>query len=138
MKFRFLLTLPAILLIACAHHRDVRPSADGINYVVVRDPTREAAERSALRQANHYCESLEKHAAIVSEKSDYKGSMDENTRETLRKASAAAMILGGGAGVLGHEPGVRSGGSVVGAAGTVGAVMTSGDDYVAEMKFKCQ
>jgi hypothetical protein len=42
--------------------------------------------------------------------------MDEGTRNTLHKASAAAMVLGG----------------------AVGAIRTGGKDYTADMRFKCQ
>jgi len=121
---------------SCAHHRDVRPGADGLNRVQVRAQNQEQAERSAISQAEHYCEQFSKHPGFVEEKTEYKGSMDEATRNTVHKASTAAMILGGTGATASR--GTRSGGSVLGAAGTVGHIMTGGDDYTADMKFKCQ
>ena len=45
-----------LLLSACAHHRDVRPSADGIHKVVVRAEDTDEGSRDAIKQANHFCE----------------------------------------------------------------------------------
>ncbi|MBI3294981.1 MAG: hypothetical protein HYZ71_09660 [Deltaproteobacteria bacterium] len=55
--------------------------------------------------------------------------MDEATRGTIKQASEAAMFVGG-VGVLNSHP--------IGTAGSVGYIMTSGDDYVTEMTFKCK
>lgn len=133
-----LLALTPVLFVSCAHHRDVRPGADGTNRVVVREQTQERAERDAIDQANHFCEQTNRHAAFVAEnKTQYTGTMDEGTRDTLRKASTAASVLGAvgsGAG----EGGTRTGGNVLWGAGTVGGIMTSGKDYLADMSFKCQ
>lgn len=127
-----------LLAAGCAHHRDVRPGADGINKVVARGTEKEAAERDAVNQAEHYCSEVrQQHAAFVTENSKYTGTMDEETRSTVKKASTAAMVLGGAGSVAGRGA-VRSGGNVLGAAGTVGHIMVNGDDYVAEMTFKCQ
>lgn len=109
-----------------------------MNRVVVREQDKESAEQSAIRQAEHYCEQFQRHPAFLDEgKTSYNGSMDENTRDTVRKASKAARVLGG-AGMVFGENGVRTGGTAVGAAGTVGGIMTSGNDYTAEMRFKCE
>lgn len=137
MTKKILMFLVAFVTFGCAHHRDVRPGADGIHRVVVRDSESESAERSAISQAEHFCQQYEKQYGIVNEKeTQYTGEMDESTRKTLKKASTAATVLGGGASVLGRN-GVRTGGNVVGAAGTVGMIMTSGDDYIAEIRFRC-
>lgn len=129
-------TLAAAMLsfASCAHHRDVRPGADGVHHVIVREPTKESAERHAISQANHYCEQSNRTAAFMNESTQYTGTMDESTRDTLRKASTAATILGGtSAHARRHgEP------NVLGTAGTIGSIMTNGDDYTADMKFKCQ
>jgi len=104
----------------------------------VHSEERGSAERSALSQANHYCEELGgKHPGIIEEKTKYTGSMDEETRDTVRKASTAAILVGGAGGVGGHGN-VRRGGVGLGTAGTVGHVMTGGDNYLTEMSFKCQ
>jgi hypothetical protein len=138
MKKLVLVSLAVFAFTSCAHHRDVRPGSDGVNHVVVRSPTREDAERSAISQANHYCEQFDKHAGFIEEnKTQYTGSMDENTRDTVRKASTAAQILGG-TGVAVGKRGTQTAGGVLGTAGVIGGVMTNGDDYLADMRFKCQ
>lgn len=122
---------------SCAHHRDVRPGADGINNVIVRAPDRTQAEQSAISQAEDFCDQFQKHPGFLEEKSQYTGTMDEATRDNVRKASHAAILLGGTGSVIGTDD-VRTGGNVLGAAGTVGSVMTGGSDYQSVMRFKCQ
>ncbi|MCM2278356.1 MAG: hypothetical protein NDJ89_09800 [Oligoflexia bacterium] len=125
------------LFASCAHHRDVRAGADGIHRVIVRGQDKEGAERSAISQAEHFCEQRKLAPAFMDEKTQYTGTMDEKTRDTVRKASSAAMVLGGVGGVAGSGA-TRTGGTVLGTAGTVGSIMTGGEDYTAEMRFKCQ
>ncbi len=128
----------SLIMIGCAHHRDVRPGADGINHVVVRAAEQESAERQAIDQANHYCkEELQKSAVFVNEESKYTGDMDEKTRKTVRNASKAAGVVGGSMGVFGGRS-ERQAGNVIGGAGAVGAIMTGDDAYTADMKFKCR
>jgi hypothetical protein len=145
------LTLALVsIFTSCAHHRDVRPGSGGKNHVVVRAPSKESAERSAVAQANHYCEQTNQHAAFLEEKdTKYTGTMNEGVRDTLGKASKAAQVLGGAMnsgvsyknGNRGFSAGNPQGsdtGRVLGAAGTAGSVMTGGNDYVADMYFKCE
>jgi hypothetical protein len=117
----------------------VMPGEDGVNRVVSRDIGRDGAEEASVEAANEYCEKQKKTAVFMKGKDStkYTGSMDENTRNTVRKASKAAMILGGAGGVLGGG-GTQTAGAVLGGAGTVGTVMTSDRDYQAELEFKCQ
>jgi hypothetical protein len=122
-----------VLFTACAHHRDVRPGASGSNRVVTTAAEAEEASRSAISQANHYCGQFKQAPRIVSEKTTYTGEMDENTRKTIRKASNAAILVGG----VYSDPGKPDMNPVVGA-GTVGAVMTNGEDYRTEMVFECK
>lgn len=131
----FVLLLPVLILSACAHHKDVRPGADGVHRVVVRGAEASGVERKAIDEANHFCKQFGQIAYVVNEeKTQYTGSMDENTRKTIKKASTAAMVIGAG---VGHGRNTGAG-QVLGGAGTAGWIMTSGDDYVADMKFKCQ
>ncbi len=129
LKFTAIL-IPATYLSSCAHHRDVRPGSEGVHRVLTHDQERSRSERNALQQAEHFCKEQGKYAAIIKEETKYTGSMDEATRDTLRKASTAAIILGGSAGANGDPSPVRT-------AGQVGGIMTSGDDYVTEMSFRC-
>jgi hypothetical protein len=135
---KLLLVVGLLSLASCAHHRDVRAGADGIHKVIVREEEKEEAEQSAISQANHFCEEQQKHAAFIEEKSQYTGKMDEGTRDTVRKASKAAAVVGGTLGTFGEDRGTRNAGGIVGLGGVAGGVMTSGKDYTAEMKFKCQ
>lgn len=128
-----------IFVAGCAHHRDVRPGADGVHHVVVRAQDKGSAERDAISQAEHFCQQSQKIPGIIEEKTVYTGTMDEATRDTLRKASMAAQVLDHTHVNHGTEtPVVHSGPGVLGKAGRVGTVMTNGDDYRTEMKFKCQ
>lgn len=124
------------LLVSCAHHRDVRPGTEGIHRVITRGPDKQQVEQSAISQANHFCEQRNLAAAFVNEDTKYTGEMDESTHNTLRKASQAAVIVGGGTHVLGGRRESDVGGAVAGV-GTVGSIMTSGDAYTVDMKFKC-
>lgn len=127
-----------LLLASCAHHRDVRPSADGIHRVVTRGPDKDEVERDAISQANHYCSERNKQsAAFVSEGTQYTGSMSESAHKTTRNASKAATVVGSGMGVFGGQNEANAG-AVVGGAGVVGNIMTGGDAYTTEMRFKCQ
>lgn len=105
------------------------------NRVVVRDIHKEDAEEEATKAAKKYCEKKKQEAVFIKDSSKYTGTMDEETRDTVNKASKAAMILGGGVGTMGDEP---TAGSVLGGAGMVGHTMTSGKDYEAEVTFKCK
>lgn len=129
LKFSIVL-ISASYFSSCAHHRDVRPGAEGVHRVMTHDQERSSSERNALKQAEHFCKEQGKYAAIIKEETKYTGSMDEATRDTLRKASTAAIILGGASGTHGDPSPVRT-------AGQVGGIMTSGDDYVTDMSFRC-
>ena len=136
-KILGVVALLSFSLVSCAHHRDVRPGADGVNRVVVRSQDKDQAERSAISQAEDFCKQSKTFPAFVNEETKYTGSMDEKTRDSVKKASTAAMILGGtGVGV--GRGATRAGGGVLGTAGVIGGVMTGGKDYTAEMRFICK
>ena len=131
------LTLSVVLGAGCSTAKvRVMPGENGLNRVVVRDIERDDAEEEAVESANEYCEKRKKTAVFVNkDKTQYTGSMDESTRNTVRKASTAAMVLGG----IGVAPSrTRSAGSVLGSAGTIGRIMTSDRDYQTEVEFKCE
>jgi len=115
----------------------VMPGENGVNKVVVRDIERESAEEESVKAANKYCEKRNQEAVFVDEsKTKYTGSMDEDTRKTVRKASTAAMVLGGVGGVASRE--TMTPGAVLGSAGVVGHVMTNDRDYEVAASFKCK
>jgi len=127
----FFILLMAAVVQSCAHSRDVRPGPEGVNSVVVRASTEEDAERGALSQAEHFCGKTKTKPRVVDDKGTvYNGQMDESTRKLVRSGSQAVWMMGS------SDP--TSSRSVLGQAGQAGMVMTSGDDYRAEMKFRCQ
>lgn len=123
-------------IISCAHHRDVRPGADGVHRVVIQTDDQDEGTRGAISQANHYCKQSKREAAFVTEEKKYTGDMDEKTYKNAKRASTVAKTVGGAVWGLGgrRESGI---GGVVGLGG-VAADQALGKAYTVEMKFKCQ
>ncbi|MNL09184.1 hypothetical protein D3C87_1299340 [compost metagenome] len=135
-KFSLVLVSAAALMLgACAHHRDVRPSADGIHRVVISTDDQDQGAREAIEQANHFCKERGLQAAFVNEESKYKGDISESSYKTAKKATTAAKILGGTTYVMGGAKESSIGG-LVGLGGVVGDGVL-GKGYSVEMKFKC-
>lgn len=124
------------LLGACAHHKDVRPGADGIHRVLVSTDDQEEGARNAISQANHYCKESNRSAAFISEDKKYVGSMDEDTYKTAKAISKAAAAAGGTVYAMGAKKESNVGG-IVGMGGGI-ANNALGKGYNVEMKFKCQ
>lgn len=140
-RFAPLLNSTAVLLFAaflfsgCAHHRDVRASADGVHWVNIKAETEEDGMQDALSQANHFCEKRNKTAGIVSENKTYTGQMDERQYKKVKTAGKVAQTVGGSAYVFGGETESELG-SMVGLGGTV-ANQIAGEGYSVKVKFKC-
>ncbi len=138
MNFNIIVTSLFIsaFIFSCAHHRDVRPGADGLHKVTTRGPEDSTSARSALSQAQHFCKERQKFAAIKSEETKYTGSMDEDTRKTVKAASKAASMVG----FMADNPNSRRNDTadVLSGAGAAGQIMTGQDDYVTTMTFICQ
>lgn len=135
MKASFGLFCVALLLVSCAHHRDVRPGVDGVHRVVIRTEDKEEGAREALSQANHYCEQSNKSAAIVDENQQYTGDMDEKSYQNGKRMSKVAKVVGGTTWALGGKNESNIGG-IVGLGGTA-ADAALGEGYTVSMKFKC-
>jgi hypothetical protein len=137
MKNLLLLALLGLGLNACSTASvRVLPGEDGVNTVVSKDIESDDAEEEAVKAANKYCENENQKAVFIkTDKTQYTGSMDENTRKNVRNASKVGMMLGG-VGVAGDA--TRGAGAVLGTAGTVGYGMTSDRDYTSQLKFKCK
>lgn len=137
-----MLSVGALFLTACAHHKDVRPGSDGVHRITVEAEEQEDASRDALKQAHHYCDSIKKTtAAVINEKSTYIGSIDENTRKTLKQVSNAAAMVGGTVASHGYVTGDKNAQNVGGATalgGYAGQEITGGKNYRFEMTFRCQ
>ncbi len=133
---KVLLLVCSLLLASCAHHRDVRPGAEGLHKVVVATDDTDQGSRDAIKQANHYCNQFEKHAAFVEEDSKYKGDLDEQTYKNAKRVTKVAQVLGGGVWAMGGKRESDAGG-IVGLGGTAGDAAL-GNGYQVSMKFKCQ
>jgi hypothetical protein len=114
----------------------VMPGEDGVNQVIVRDIGRDGAEEAAVDAANDYCKDRNQEAVFLKDKNQtkYTGSMDEQTRDTVRKASTVAMMVGG----VGYGARESVPAAVLGTAGTAGMVMTNGRDYENSLESKCR
>jgi hypothetical protein len=123
------------LMYSCAHHKDVRPGADGIHYVSVQKDDTEAGSRDAISQANHFCEQRGKTAAFISEQKKYTGDMDEKTYKTVKRVGRVGQVVGSGVYALGDKKASTLGG--LGALGGTAAHAAAGDGYTVDMKFKC-
>ncbi len=137
-NFIGVLSLLALALsLGCRTTKDVMPGADGNNRVALSSSDGQGGRSKAIKEAKRYCENKGKEAVFTGDKTSYTGSMDEDTRNTIRNASNAAMVVGGMARNGETSPLVDPGG-VLPAAGMAGYAMTSGNDYEVEVKFKCQ
>lgn len=134
---KLLLSSAVLCLAACAHHRDVRPGADGTHRVVIQTDNTEQAQRDAISQANHYCkEKNGSEAAFVSEDAKYTGDMDESTYKNAKRASQVAKTVGGAVWAMGGKKESEVGG--IAGIGGVAADQALGKGYTVDMKFKCQ
>jgi hypothetical protein len=125
----------ALLVTACAHHRDVRPGADGVHRVVVAAEDNEQGARDAIDQANHFCKQSEKYAAFVNEEQKYSGDMNEQSYKNAKRASKVAKGVGSAAYIFGGRN-ERALGGIVGIGGSV-ADGALGKGYTTQMKFRC-
>lgn len=113
----------------------VMPGENGVNQVLVRDIERDDAEVAAVDAANDYCKKQNRTAIFTKNKTSYTGDMDESTRNTIRKASGVATVLGA-TGVIPDDS--RAAGAILGSAGVAGRSMTNDRDYQSQIEFKCQ
>ncbi len=123
------------LVSSCAHHKDVRPGADGVHRVLVTGEDGEQGARNAISQANHFCAEQKKTAAFLDEKQAYTGTMKEEDYKTAKTVAKVAQAAGGAVWVFGSQA-ARPVGGIVGVGGGIanGAI---GNGYSVDMKFKC-
>ncbi|MBK9321947.1 MAG: hypothetical protein IPM97_03135 [Bdellovibrionaceae bacterium] len=128
--------LLVLVLVSCAHHRDVRPSSTGEHVVKFNTESKEEGYRNAMSQAEDYCKELQKRPVIVNEKSDYTGTMKEETYNNSKKAAKVAEAIGSAGMVFGGKN-ERNAGGVVGLGGAIadGAI---GSGYTYTLVFRCQ
>ncbi len=135
-RYLFFISIGSFLLISCAHHRDVRPGADGHHRVVVTGEDTESGAQDAIKQANHFCkENGGGYAGFTKEDKKYTGSMDEGSYKTAKTASKVAQAVGGAGYVFGGRN-ERTAGGIVGLGGGI-ADSALGKGYTVDMQFKC-
>lgn len=129
------ISILSAFFISCAHHRDVRPGVEGVHRVVVKSEDKDEGTRSAISQANHFCEQRKMSAAFVDENQQYTGDMDEKDYQTGKKISKVAKVVGGTTWAMGGRSESNLGGLV--GLGAVAADAALGEGYTITMKFKC-
>jgi hypothetical protein len=129
------ISIGLMALVGCAHHRDVRPSADGNHRVVIVAEDKEQGAREASKQAQHYCQESNRSYAVVSENAKYTGSMSEESYNATKTGAKIAKGVGGTVWALGGRNESNAGG-VVGLGGAI-ADDVAGKGYTVEMIFKC-
>jgi hypothetical protein len=131
-----LLALTAFALAGCAHHKDVRPGADGVHRIEVQAEDTESGTRDAIAQARHYCEEHKKEAVFLKEDKKYTGDLDEETYKTGKRIATVAKGAGAGVFVFGGRK-ERQAGTAAGIGGAIGDDVL-GKGYTVDMRFKCQ
>lgn len=127
-------SVAAIVATACTASVRVMPGPDNLNRAVARDAEKHRAEKAAWKAAVAYCKDHGQEAVFIKDGVQYEGTMDEDTRATIRRTSEAATVLGGVIGAASkHDAAI-----VLGSAGVVGSTVTSGRDYTAEVQFRCR
>lgn len=137
-RFAILMSL-TLMLGACAHHRDVRPGANGIHRVSLTVDDADEGNRDAISQANNFCEERGKSAAFISEKAQYTGTMNEKDYRTAKNLSKAAQVVGGAGATYGtakRNSGVQSVSGILGLGG-IATDAALGKGYKVNMTFKC-
>lgn len=123
------------VLTGCAHHNDVRPSATNIHYISVNAQQKKDGAREAIKQAEHYCKSVDKRMYVINEEVIYEGEMPEEqylshlgTAEIVSSAGTLFWIFGDGK--------VDDAGGIAAIAGesVKGAL---GKPYKTKMQFRC-
>lgn len=136
-KMQILLSGATFLtLISCAHHRDVRPSDDGVHKVILNVEDKEEGYRNAMSQATDYCEELKLRPVVVNEGTKYQGSMDEQSYNRGKTASKVAQAVGGAVWAMGGQNESNAGG-IVGVGGSV-ARGALGNGYQYVLNFRCK
>lgn len=131
----FSLVSLALILSGCTS-LNVTTAEDGTHHTIMRSADKGAAEEAALDEAQEFCEKRHASVVVLKENHQYTGKMDEKERETIRNISRGVLAAGTMHSQSSH-PLIRLHGESAKTAGIVGYSMTSGDDYVAELRFKC-
>ncbi len=137
MKHLVSISLVAIVMVSCAHYPDVRPATDGVHTVSFGTEGKNEGFQAAFSQAKDYCDDvLKKRPAVISESSEYVGSMDEGTYNAAKTASKVVGAVGAAGAILGGKNERQAGGvAAVGGGIASGAI---GQGYKYTLKFRCE
>ena len=134
---KFLLLGLLLIVASCAHHRDVRPAANGKHAVMLNTEDKQQGFGLAKPQAEHYCEENgNKKAFFGKENYKYMGSMDEGSYNTSKRASKIAKGVGAAGMILGGKR-EQSAGGLLGVGGAV-ADEALGKGYAYTLAFTCR
>jgi len=136
-SLRTQLLIPCLVtLAACAHHRDVHPSDDGVHEAVIKTEDKSEGFRQAINQANHYCEQFGEKAYQVSESNEYVGSLDETTYNQGKTIARVAKAAGTVGYVFGGKNESAIGGTAV--LGGIAGDAALGEGYEYKLRFRCK
>ena len=130
------LAFVAFFFVGCAHHRDVRPGANGVHKVTLQHEDTEDGARDAISQANHYCEQSGKHAAFIDESKKFTGDGSEADYKKGKTIAKVGQAVGSAAWIFGGKNESTAGGIVGLGSGIYGSALGKG--YNVTMTFKCQ
>lgn len=122
----------------CAHHRDVRPHTSGLHNVSFLAERREDGYKEAFKQAGNFCEErYGLHPVIVSESSEYVGSMQEDSYNQAKTVTEVVSVVGIVGSLLGGSDRDRDVGTVAAIGGQI-ANEAIGDGYRFNLGFRCE
>ncbi|WP_105169910.1 hypothetical protein [Pseudoalteromonas sp. T1lg23B] len=135
MKNVLIAVTTAIILSACAHHDDVRPSNNNQHYVVIQSVDRSEGVKEALGQATHYCDQSKSTMVVLNESVDYQGDIPEQDYLKTRSAAEAVTEVGSWLWVLGdgYVDDVAAVATIAGA----GKLHSMGAPYSVTVNFRC-
>jgi len=125
----------ALLLTACAHHNNVRPSSDGNHYIDLYGETKSDVSEKAFDQAKSYCKESKSTPYVVSENIDYIGNMDEEDYLTNRNIAKAVEAAGTAMWIFGRSH-VDDAGAALSIGGDI-AGDSLGHPYQLHLVFNC-
>ncbi|MBM4252525.1 MAG: hypothetical protein FJ146_11180 [Deltaproteobacteria bacterium] len=131
------LALMFLVIGACAHHDDVRPSTTGVHLVVTKGEEREVAYRSARAQAECYCDEFDKLPFIVSESTAFVGEGGEKEYLRQKRLANAAKVGGTAGAIFMPSKGLRAASGIATVAGQSGDAYL-GEQYRIRVKFRCK
>lgn len=125
-----------LLLTACAHHNNVRPSSDGNHYIDLYGETKTDVAEQAFDQAKSYCKEAKLKPYVVTEKIDYIGNIDEQEYLTKRNIASAVEAAGTAMWIFG-ESHVDDAGAALSIGGDI-AGNALGNPYQLHLVFNCK